>query len=134
MPTGGAFEHPRQEGLNSVDYSVQVDAHHPVPIFVAQAGNVCGSGDAGVVAQNRDRPEARFGSAPRPPVGFASSVLAAAKAALSISASASLAPDRPNARAMPRPIPRAPPVMKAVFPSIRSIFPTSNLTEISSLR
>ena len=52
MPATAAFEHPRQEGLDSVDHSIQVDSDYPVPIFVGQARDVLPSGDAGVVAQN----------------------------------------------------------------------------------
>ena len=55
MALGALGDHARQERLDAVDRSPQVDGHEPLPVGVAHFDGRSGDGDTGVVEQDVHR-------------------------------------------------------------------------------
>ncbi len=139
MPALALPADDRHDDLGAVDHPAEVDRERLVPVVESSDRRGAAAVDPGVVAQHVDLAEClerlRRGGAQALALGdvgldemhrvvAASCSFALAMCSSFQSASETFIPSSRNARAMPRPMPLAPPVMKATLPVRSSIEPS----------
>ena len=145
VPALALLDHPRQERLDAVDRTPQVDVDDPSPVVVRHVDDRPANGHAGVVEHDVHRPEGversighrrhfvQRAHVAHDPVGLHASAAQRIDGGvecrpLDVGEHQTRAPCAPRTRAVASPIPLAPPVTTAPLPVSVSIRPPESIS------